>query len=200
MILAGDELGRTQNGNNNAYCQDNEISWVNWSLSRDDLELLSFVVKLIEFRKAHPSFRRRNFFRGRLIKGTGVKDIVWLTPDGREMTDEEWSKSYARCLGLYLEGGATGEDDEKGEPVKDDDFVLLINSSYEPIPFVLPSLPPASSWHIAIDTSRAHMTSNDDGRIHHAEKFPLEPRSTAQSDCRDFSTLPSQPQAKASRP
>jgi glycogen operon protein len=127
---------RTQNGNNNAYCQDNEISWVNWSLSRDDLELLSFVVKLIEFRKAHPSFRRRNFFRGRLIKGTGVKDIVWLTPDGREMTDEEWSKSYARCLGLYLEGGATGEDDEKGEPVKDDDFVLLINSSYEPIPFV----------------------------------------------------------------
>ena len=93
------------------------------------------------------------------------------------MTDEEWNKSYARCLGLYLEGSATGEDDDKGEPVKDDDFVILINSYCEPIPFVLPLLPPASSWHTAIDTSRPHMTSNDDGQIRGAEKFPLESRS-----------------------
>jgi glycogen operon protein len=172
-------------------------------LSRDDLELLSFVAALIEFRKAHPSFRRRNFFRGRLIKGAGIKDIVWLTPDGREMTDEEWNKSNARCLGFYLEGSATGEDDAKGEPVKDDDFVLLINSYYEPIPFVLPSLPPASSWHTAIDTSRPGMTSNNDGQIRGAEKFTLQSRSlvllvrkaeaiSAQSDSRDSPTRPSQ--------
>src|SRR5712691_6744922 len=177
MILAGDELGRTQNGNNNAYCQDNEISWVDWSLTRDDLELLSFVGTLIEFRKAHPSFRRRNFFRGRLIKGAGVKDIIWLTPDGHEMTDEEWNKSYAKCLGLYLEGSATGEDDDKGEPVKDDDFVLLINSYYESIPFVLPALTPASSWRIAIDTSHPRIRYNNSGQSRGTEKFLLQSRS-----------------------
>jgi isoamylase len=210
MILAGDELGRTQNGNNNAYCQDNEISWVNWSLTRDDLELLSFIATLIEFRKAHPSFRRRNFFRGRLIKGAGVKDIVWLTPDGREMTDEEWNKSSARCLGLYLEGDATGEDDERGEPVKDDDFVLLINSYYESIPFVLPALPPASSWHIAIDTSRPCIRSDSSGHSRGTEKFLLQSRSlvllvltpeskSQQSDSRDSPspTLPSRPVVRA---
>ena len=142
----------------------------------DDLELFSFVANLIEFRKAHPTFHRRNFFRGRLIKGAGVKDIVWLTPDGREMTDEEWNNSYAKCLGFILKAARPARTD-KGEPVKDDDFVILINSYYEPIPFVLLLLPPASSWHIAIDTSRPHMTSNDDGQIRGAEKFPLESRS-----------------------
>src|SRR5260370_8756684 len=122
-------MGRTQKGNNNAYCQDNEISWGNWSLSRDDLELLSFVVKLIEFRKAHPSFRRRNFFRGRLIKGAGVKDTVWLTPDGRVMTAEQCATSYAKCLGLHLEPTPTRANNTKAHPANHPLFTSPLTTS-----------------------------------------------------------------------
>jgi len=174
MLLAGDQIGRTQRGNNNAYCQDNEISWVNWNPRPADRELLAFVMRLIEFRKRHPSFHRRSFFQGRPIKGTGVKDIVWLAPEGGEMTDQEWNQSYARCLGLYLEGHATGEDDDRGQPVTDDDFVLLINSHHEPIAFMLPMLSAGDSWQTVIDTSQPqdNKTSFPGGG-----KFPLQARS-----------------------
>jgi glycogen operon protein len=175
MLLAGDETGRTQRGNNNAYCQDNEISWMSWNRESEDRELLSFVSELIKFRKSHPSFRRRSFFQGPRVKGTGVKDIVWLTPDGREMTDEEWRQSDARCLGLYLQGDATNEDDDRGRPVIDDDFIVLLNSHHEAIPFLLPRLGERDAWQAVLDTARA----NGDALYQGAEQFPLQARSLA---------------------
>jgi isoamylase len=173
MLLAGDETGRTQRGNNNAYCQDNEISWKSWSPETEDRELLSFVNELIKFRKAHACFRRRSFFKGPHVKGTGVKDIVWLTPDGREMTDEEWHQSEARCLGLLLQGDATNEDDDRGQPVIDDDFVLLLNSHHEAIPFLLPRLGDSDAWQVVLDTAGV----NGDALYQGARQFPLQARS-----------------------
>jgi isoamylase len=173
MLLAGDETGRTQRGDNNAYCQDNEISWMSWNSDTDDRELLFFVSRLIKFRKSHACFRRRSFFKGPRAKGTGVKDIVWLTPDGREMTDEEWHQSEGRCLGLYLQGNATNEDDDQGQPVLDDDFILMLNGHHEPIPFLLPRLEERDAWQVVLDTARA----NDDALHDGAERFPLQPRS-----------------------
>jgi isoamylase len=175
MLLAGDETGRTQRGNNNAYCQDDEISWMSWNSETEDRELLSFVSELIKFRKSHACFRRRSFFKGPRVKGTGVKDIVWLTPDGREMTDEEWRQSEARCLGLLLQGGATNEDDDRGQPVIDDDFVLLLNSHHEAIPFLLPRLGDGDAWQVVLDTAGA----NGDGLYQGAQHFPLQARSLA---------------------
>src|SRR5271170_7672602 len=173
MLLAGDEMGRTQQGNNNAYCQDNEISWMSWNPDSEDRELFSFVSELIKFRKSHSCFRRRSFFQGPRVKGTGVKDIVWLTPAGREMTDEEWHQSEARCLGLYLQGDATNEDDDRGRPVVDDDFILLLNSHHEPISFLLPRLGDRDAWQVVLDTARA----NGDALHQGAERFPLQARS-----------------------
>src|SRR6202045_1072685 len=113
MMYEGDAIGHTQMGNNNAYCQDNEISWIDWSKGKADLQLLWFVQRLIALRKTHPVFHRRNFFQGRSIKGAGVKDILWLRPDGREMTDEEWGKESARSLGVFLAGEGLDEEDER---------------------------------------------------------------------------------------
>ncbi|HTY55026.1 MAG TPA: glycogen debranching protein GlgX [Candidatus Binataceae bacterium] len=176
MLLSGDEINRTQGGNNNAYCQDNEIGWVDWNLQPKDVEFMTFVSNLIQFRKIHPSFHRRSFFQGRPIKGVGVKDIVWLAPDGTEMTDEEWNQSYARCLGVYLEGHPTGEDDERGRTIIDDDFVLLLNGHYEPVPFTLPSPPAGTAWQVIMDTFQPQ-SEKSNGRFRGGEKYPLQARS-----------------------
>ena len=138
MLLAGDEMGRSQGGNNNAYCQDNEISWVNWNLSAADREFLAFVQRVIALRREHPVFRRRNFFQGRAIRGSDSKDIHWFKPDGNEMSDEEWAHDFARCLGVYLSGEAMDERDHRGRPIRDDNFLLLFNSHHEAIQFCLP--------------------------------------------------------------
>ncbi len=153
MLLAGDESGRTQGGNNNAYCQDNEISWVNWDLQPADRELLAFVQHMIHLRQQHPIFRRRHFFQGRNIKDASLKDIVWLNPDGSEMSDEEWTQSFARCLGVYMPGMALEDHDHQGHPIRDDDFLLLLNAHHEEIPFQLPAVPESIQWHVLIDTS-----------------------------------------------
>ena len=152
MLLAGDEMDRTQQGNNNAYCQDNALSWVNWDLSPEDLELHAFVARLIRLRKEHPVFRKRNFFQGRHIRGTGVKDIMWLSPGGQEISDEEWNQSSARCLGMYLAGRGLEEQDEHGNPIVDDDFLLLFNAHGEEIPFTLPPFS-KGGWEVLIDTA-----------------------------------------------
>src|SRR6185369_13194015 len=102
MLLAGDLLGSSQGGNNNAYCQDNETSWIDWHLNASQRGFLAFVGHLLRLRKRHPAFRRRRFFEGRPIKGSGVKDILWINQDGGEMSDEAWQRSYARCLGMIL--------------------------------------------------------------------------------------------------
>jgi isoamylase len=176
MITGGDELGRTQRGNNNAYCQDNELSWMNWDLDVDAKELLDFVGRLVKVRKSHPIFCRRHFFQGRAIKGVGIKDITWLTPDGREMTDQEWNQSFARSLGVYLAGAALGEDDQQGRPLQDDDFILLINSHDEVIPFLLPAGPDSGQWRVLLDTSCQGATER---AFRDGDTFPLAARSLA---------------------
>jgi isoamylase len=179
MLCAGDEFARTQGGNNNAYCQDNELSWVDWRLRDQNSDLVDYVRRLIEIRRSHPSFRRRSFFQGRPIKGAGVKDITWLTPGGYEMTDEEWSNSFAHCLGMYLAGDALGEDDDRGRPLLDDDFIFLLNAHHEAIEFVIPELPPSGVWRVVIDTSRSDGGLTDQRSFRCGAKFPLQERSLA---------------------
>jgi isoamylase len=177
MLLAGDEIGRTQQGNNNTYGQDNELSWVNWDLDKEDKMLFQFVRFLIRLRKSHPAFRRRYFFQGRDIVGAGVKDVTWLTPLGKEMTDMEWNQSFARCLGLFLAGGAMEEHDERGNLIKDDNLILLLNAHHEPIPFTLPANPPKARWEVLVDTS-ADDGRDSNGRFYHSSgEFPLKKRS-----------------------
>jgi glycogen operon protein len=179
MLCAGDELGRTQNGNNNAYCQDNEISWVNWTIERHDHEFLDFVCELIKLRQQHPVFRRRHFFQGRRIKGANVKDISWLRPDGQEMTDEEWNSFYARCLGLLLHGDAIEEHDERGRPIHDDTYLLLLNAHSQPIPFRLPKQLGIARWGVTVDTCFADGKRPDRRTFNTGESYPLQARSTA---------------------
>lgn len=152
MILAGDEIGRTQRGNNNAYCHDDDINWVNWELTPDDHEFMSFVQYVIRIKQSHKVFRRRSFFQGRRIRGGDIKDITWLKPDGTEMNDEEWQQSFARCLGLFLAGEGLDECDDKGRLIGDVDFLWLLNAHHEEIPFVLPS-DCTSGWQVELDTS-----------------------------------------------
>ena len=153
MILGGDEIGRTQNGNNNAYCQDNPTTWVNWNLDNRKIALLEFTQKLIQLRCDHPNLHRRKFYQGRPIRGTEEKDIVWLRPDGQEMSDEEWGLGWVRCLGLMLNGETLGDVDSSGEPICDDTFLIMLNCHHEPIQFYMPKPPTAEKWEIIIDTN-----------------------------------------------
>jgi glycogen operon protein len=152
MILMGDEAGRTQHGNNNAYCQDNELTWFDWSLDERKTALLNFTRKLIALRAAHPNLRRRNFYQDRKIRGSDVGDIVWYRPDGEEMTDEEWALGWVRCLGVMLNGSTIGDVDESGAPVTDDTMLLMLNCHHEPIGFKLPEGPSKLPWAILVDT------------------------------------------------
>ena len=154
MLLAGDEIGRTQRGNNNAYCQDNEVSWVDWTLDAERASLLGFVRRLIELRREHPAFRRRDFFQGRPLHGGGFKDILWLRPDGAEMSDQEWEREHARRLAVYLAGDGLNEVDRRGRSLRDDDFLMLFNADHEEIAFVLPALP-GEPWRCLLDTARS---------------------------------------------
>ena len=151
MLTGGDEWGRTQKGNNNAYCQDNEISWFDWTRDEKQNQFLDFTRKLIWFRKAHPAFRRPKFLRGRRIRGSEIRDVMWFNPGGSEMTDEEWASPFVRCLGMLLSGDTVDVVSFEGEPVRDDTFLLLINAHYEPIPFVLPGQENLE-WQLILDT------------------------------------------------
>ena len=176
MILAGDGLSHTQNGNNNAYCQDNEISWINWNLKPEQRHLLSFTQLMTRLRKNHPVFHRRNFFQGRAIKGVGITDIQWLRPDGQEMNDDEWKQDSARCLGVFLDGDALGEVDERAQPVKDESFLVLMNADHESIPFTLPALPENENWVAIVDSS--YEPRGNPGSSHKGQStYSLEARS-----------------------
>jgi isoamylase len=150
MLLGGDEFGRTQNGNNNAYCLDNEVNWLNWQ--RRDKQLFVFTKRLIEFRKRHPVFRRPKFFQGKRVHGSENKDVMWFNPGGNEMTDEEWASPFVRCLGMLLSGDADDIVDSRGGLVHDQTFLLLINAHYEPIPFLLPG-EEHLEWELILDTA-----------------------------------------------
>jgi glycogen operon protein len=178
MLLAGDAIGHTQQGNNNAYCQDNEISWINWDEGGVDHELLAFVRQIITLRKNHPVLHRRNFFQGRAIKGAGVKDILWLKPDGSEMTDEEWGRESARSLGVFLAGEGLEEQDERGQRVTDQNFLLLMNAHHEQVPFRLPTVASGMVWVALVDTSC--QTSGTPGLLYEAGRsYDLKARSLA---------------------
>ncbi|HZS12613.1 MAG TPA: glycogen debranching protein GlgX [Nitrospirales bacterium] len=153
MICGGDEIGRTQRGNNNAYCQDNEISWFDWKFDARGKALFAFTRHMIALRQQHPVFRRRRFFQGRHIRGAEVKDLSWFRPDGKEMTDEDWNKGYVRCLGLRLAGDAIEEADAKGRRITDDTFLMLLNAHHEPLPFTLPAHKRGVKWQLLLDTA-----------------------------------------------
>jgi glycogen operon protein len=156
MLLAGDELGRTQRGNNNAYCQDNETSWVDWSTLDDQADLLEFARVVAELRRAHPVFRRRRFFVGPdTAAADGVGDIAWFTPSGREMKDADWKTGYAKALGVFLNGAAITEPDPRGEPVRDDSFLLLFSADSQPVRFTLPGPKFGGSWGVVLDSGAA---------------------------------------------
>ena len=151
MLLGGDEIGRTQGGNNNGYAQDNEVSWFDWEAA--DHDLLDFVRRLVAFRAQHPIFRRRRWFEGRPIHGAGVHDIGWFRPDGSEMTDDDWAVGYARSLAVFLNGNGFTARGPRGEQIVDDSFLLLFNAAADPIAFVLPSGLGGDDWEVEIDTS-----------------------------------------------
>jgi len=152
MISHGDELGRTQLGNNNAYCQDNEIAWIDWNLGADGHALLEFARKLVNFRRAQPTLRRRKYFQGRSIRGGEVKDVAWLAPDGREMDDAAWHASSVRTLGMLLSGSAIEEVNERGEPITGDTLLVLLNGHPDAVPFTLPSVEEDHTWQRVFDT------------------------------------------------
>ena len=151
MILAGDEIGRSQSGNNNPYCQDNELTWIDWETA--DLDLLYFTVSLLAFRRAHPVFRRRRWFEGRPLHGQDIRDIAWFTPSGRDMSEDDWNAGFAKSLMVYLNGEAITSVGPRGETIVDDSFLLCFNAHYEPMPFTLPDASFGERWHRVIDTA-----------------------------------------------
>ena len=152
MILAGDERGHTQNGTNNVYCQDNETAWLDWNPTPEGDALFAFMQRVIALRRAHPSFRRRNFFHGKPLEGSAVKDVCWLKPDGLEMTPEDWNDAHARCFAMLISGNGITERGPRGEALRDDDFLLLFNAHHDEIAFTLPS-GGQGAWRLMLDTA-----------------------------------------------
>jgi isoamylase len=150
MLLGGDEIGRTQKGNNNAYCQDNEISWYDWSTA--DRDLLQFTQRLIRFRHRHPVFCRRRWFQGRPIHGSTVSDIGWFTPAGVEMSEEDWQAGFAKSMGVFLNGRAIPTPNERGERIVDDSFYVMFNAHHEAVDFKLPESKWGERWVEVLDT------------------------------------------------
>ncbi len=169
MLLGGDEIGRTQHGNNNAYCQDNEISWLDWSSV--DTELLEFVRHVTTLRTEHPVFRRRRWFEGRPIHGE-VDDIHWYTPEGIEMSDDDWNVGYARSLAVFLNGEGIESRTRRGEPIVDDSFLVLFNAAPDPITFVIPDGLGGCHWEVDLDTAAA---PNKGALVSSSEKWDLDP-------------------------
>ncbi len=152
MLLAGDELSHTQNGNNNTYCQDNELSWLNWELDDDHKRFFEFVKRVTLVWREQPVLKRRKFFLGRSIRGEGVTDVTWFNPAGHDMSDADWG-GFVRCLGMRLAGDLIGETDERGEPIVGDSLLALMNAHHESIPFSLPPTNPGHRWERLYDTA-----------------------------------------------
>ncbi len=176
MLLAGDEIGRTQGGNNNAYCQDNEINWLDWGLDGPKKELFEFTRQLIRLRRDHPVFRRKRFFRGRKLFGSNLKDIEWMKPDGNEMTEQDWNQSSFGTIGILLAGDAIGEFDEKGRRITDATFMLLLNAHPDPVLFKLPAS--GHPWELILYTL-APNSANPKITVNAEAEFHMEGRSLA---------------------
>jgi glycogen operon protein len=183
MLLGGDEQGRTQQGNNNGYCQDNELSWFDWAEA--DEELLAFTTGLLAYRREHPAFRRRRFFQGRPIRVAGaaaltgaaaLPDVEWFSPDGMPMTDDQWESPHARALAMFLNGDLV-EHDRRGEPVVDDRFLVLLNGWHEPVSFTLPGPDHAGWWTVDIDTTTGTIGGEASAEVEAATTVEVEGRS-----------------------
>jgi glycogen operon protein len=175
MLLAGDEFGRTQGGNNNAYCQDNEISWIDWK--KLDQELLDFTRQLIQMTVKHPTFRRRKWFQGIPIKGRDITDIGWFLPEGTEMTEKHWEETYAKSLAVFLHGEGIHSKDEKGNKIIDDSFYLMFNGHYETVDFKLPDSKWGAEWEKMLDTSDKRGFVKEDSGYKSESVITLEQRS-----------------------
>ena len=176
MLLAGDELGHTQEGNNNVYCQDSPLAWLNWDLSQEQRELFQFVRRLLLLRKENPVFRRRHFFQGRPIHGLDIKDLYWLSPNGTEMADSDWDAGYARCLAMGMMGGQIDETDEHGRRIVGDSFLILFNADHENVSFHLGGRARGLDWELILDTSASHTESR---ALEHLNTYLLQGRSLA---------------------
>ena len=176
MLVCGDELGKTQKGNNNAFCQDNELSWLDWSLQKRNAELFNFTRDLIDFRRQHPVFRRRKWFQGQDIHGSGVSDIGWFNPDGKETTDKQWSLGFAKAIALFLNGKEIPLQGKQGEQIIDNSFLLFFNAHYESIEFIIPPALRSQQWVVVIDTTKPHLLET--GKRYYGNMFiPIEARS-----------------------
>ncbi|MFP4576225.1 MAG: glycogen debranching protein GlgX [Coleofasciculus sp.] len=171
MLLGGDEIGRTQGGNNNAYCQDSEISWFDWDLPDENAALLDFSRQLIYFRRQHPTFRRRKWFLGRAIHGSSVKDISWFNPDGGDMTEDQWMAGYTKAIGIFLNGEEIATPGEEGERVMDESFFICFNAHYEMIEFTLPPGLQNREWLVVIDTDKPRFVEEE---ISYTEDKPIQ--------------------------
>nr|BFF11683.1 hypothetical protein GCM10025699_29860 [Microbacterium flavescens] len=168
MLLHGDELGRTQSGNNNGYAQDNEITWVDWS--NVDQPLTEFTASLARLRREHPTFRRRRFFNGRPVRreeGAPIPDIAWARPDGTQMQPEDWDSGFGRAVAVFLNGDGIRERDRRGEPISDHHFIVLFNAGEDVVDFAIPDVEFSPKWDVVVDTAGEH-----------ANTVPVEPGST----------------------
>ncbi len=178
MVLGGDELSHTQRGNNNPYCQDSEEFWLDWRLDEEQERFLEFTAQMIAFRRRHPVFSRRRFLQADAMTAEGLKEIIWLTPRGAEMTETEWNQHFARCLGVYLAGAAIERRDRHGHPVKDNNFLLLFNAHHEMIPFKLPQFLSEKAWWTELDTATVSGPFAQN-RVEPGSEYPLQGRSLA---------------------
>lgn len=177
MITMGDEYGRTQQGNNNAYCQDNEISWFDWSWTEEQQSLFDFTRQLIALRKDNPIFHRRRFFSGQAIHDSDLGDILWVAASGKEITQQEWADTNTRSIGMILNGQGMTEYDERGQRVKNDIFLLILNGWWEKVPFTLPGVKDYSIWEEVLDTHSAELPEGREVLANTA--YPLRARSLA---------------------
>ena len=187
MICGGDEISRTQGGNNNAYCQDNEISWHNWNLSKVEIKLLEFVKKIISIRHNHPVLHRTKFFKGRKIRGSNIRDIIWFRPDGGEMDDEDWVSPQTRGMAIFLSGTGLDDVDADGIPIKDDHILIILNASSKDVDFFMPKL--GVEWQTLVDTYDIENTD----KINSNQTILLKARSLKLLKCSDKVTVPPPP-------
>ena len=177
MIAHGDEIGRTQKGNNNVYCQDNELAWMDWKLTPESVELLAFTQHVVALRQQHPVFRRRRFFQGDASHGgeSALGDIAWFTPSGEHMGETDWRNGFARSVSVFLNGSAIPEPGPRGERIIDDSFLLLLNGHHEPLAFTLPGDVYGKSWDVVFDTAAGLVNGEN---LKAADDVKLEARST----------------------
>jgi glycogen operon protein len=176
MLLAGDEFGQTQGGNNNAYCQDTPVAWLDWNWSEEQHALFDFTRSVIKLRETQPVFQRRHFLQGRAIYGPEIKDVYWIKPDGTEMSDADWNSGHARTLCMVLPGDQITQTDEHGQRIIGKTFALLLNAGSELIPFRLGAREHDLRWHCVFDTA----APNEESRVFaEMEILPLQPRSFA---------------------